>query len=345
VPSCLPPCANPLTDPSWDRRVTAFPGASFFHRTAWARVLHDTYGFTPFYLIRESGGTLQGVLPFMEVDSWLTGRRGIALPFTDHCAPLGDDADIARLVPAVTQLAQARRWKHWELRGGTNALPAPPAVAFHGHVIDLYGDTESRFARCDSAVRRAVRKADSSGVEIEFSASEESVRIFYRLLCQTRRRHGLPPQPFSFFANIHRHVLQAGQGCIALAYCQGRPAAGAVFFHSGSTALFKFGASDETFQALRPNNLVMWRAIEWHARAGFTQLDLGRTSLPNPGLRRFKLSWGAAEHPILYARFDCQAGTFVTVTDRSTGWHGNVFKRVPSSLARLVGAVAYRHVA
>ena len=24
----------------------------------------------------------------MEVDSWLTGRRGMALPFTDACAPL-----------------------------------------------------------------------------------------------------------------------------------------------------------------------------------------------------------------------------------------------------------------
>jgi len=34
--------------------------------------------------------------------------------------------------------------------------------------------------------------------------------------------------------------------------------AGAIFFHSGGQAIYKFGASDETFQHFRGNNLVMW---------------------------------------------------------------------------------------
>ena len=33
------------------------------------------------------------LLPLMEVDSWLTGRRGISLPFTDECEPLYPDAE------------------------------------------------------------------------------------------------------------------------------------------------------------------------------------------------------------------------------------------------------------
>jgi CelD/BcsL family acetyltransferase involved in cellulose biosynthesis len=337
---------NPLDDPSWDAKIAHMRGASFFYSRDWARVLHESYGFRPSYFVQATDGRLRGLLPMMEVDSWLTGRRGISLPFTDECQPLGpDDHSTRRLVNEVNALALSRRWQHWELRGGAAALGAPSAVTFHGHTIELQRDPAVLFARCDSAARRAVRKAESGNLTITFAHDSEAMLTFHTLLCKTRRRHGLPPQPWRFFENIQRYILQRGHGCIVLAHVGTQPVAGAIFFHFGHMAIFKFGASDETFQQLRPNNLVMWRAIEWHARAGFSNLDLGRTSLGNEGLRRFKLSWGARERAIDYARFDCQTAGFVTSKDRSSGWHSSVFKLVPQSLARLVGAVAYRHVA
>ena len=121
--------------------------------------------------------------------------------------------------------------------------------------------------------------------------------------------------------------------------------AGAVFFHSGRTCLYKFGASDETFQHLRANNLVMWEAIKWHARRGLGRLDFGRTSLGNGGLRRFKLGWGARERRIDYFRYDQRKAGFVTARDVSSGWHNRIFRMLPVSLSRLIGAAAYRHVA
>jgi lipid II:glycine glycyltransferase (peptidoglycan interpeptide bridge formation enzyme) len=241
--------------------------------------------------------------------------------------------------------ASKRGWNHWELRGGTKTLDVPAAVAFHGHTVALDPDPAVVFERCDSAVRRAVRKAAASDLTIQISQSMESMRAFHTLFCKTRQRHGLPPQPWRFFENIQRHVLGPRRGCIVLASRGSTPIAGAIFFHFGKSVLFKFGASDAAYQHLRPNNLVMWRAIEWHARAGFSALDLGRTSLSNEGLRRFKLSWGAQERRMEYARFDCQSSAFVTTKDRSSGWHSSVFKIVPQSLARLIGALAYKHVA
>ena len=121
--------------------------------------------------------------------------------------------------------------------------------------------------------------------------------------------------------------------------------AGAVFFHSGKTAVFKFGASDETLQHLRANNLVMWQAIRWHAQRGFTLLDFGRTSLENEGLRRFKLNWGSQERRIDYVRYDCQTGSFVTGRDEALGWHNRLFKILPVAFGRLIGAALYRHAA
>src|SRR5690242_11180914 len=78
---------NPLEDSSWDARLAATPGASFFHGTPWIRVLVDTYGFNPVFFV-QGDEAARSIVPLMEVDSWLTGRRGVALPFTDECAPL-----------------------------------------------------------------------------------------------------------------------------------------------------------------------------------------------------------------------------------------------------------------
>ena len=79
---------NPFEQADWDVALARCPDFSFFHGTAWTRVLVETYGFTPVW--QSAGNSL---LPLMEVDSWLTGRRGIALPFTDECAPLCDSED------------------------------------------------------------------------------------------------------------------------------------------------------------------------------------------------------------------------------------------------------------
>jgi hypothetical protein len=173
----------------------------------------------------------------------------------------------------------------------------------------------------------------------------DAVRAFYRLHCQTRRRHGMPSQPFCFFENIHRHILKENQGQIVLATQGQVPAAGAVFFHSGRTAIFKFGASAKPLRMLRPNNLVMWEAIKWYARRGFSTLDFGRTSLSNDGLRRYKLGWGTQERRIDYVRYNCQTGSFVTGRDEVFGWHNRLFKILPVAFGRLIGAALYRHAA
>lgn len=338
--------SNPLDDPSWDSVLTRFPAATFFHTAAWARVLQETYGFRPLYLVHKTGDQCDGVLPLMEIDSWLTGRRGVSLPFTDHCEPLSLSGQTSEaLAEETTTLARERRWRHWELRGGTQTLGLPVTVAFHGHLLDLSPGPEKLFARCADAVRRAVRKAERSEIALSFTHSRENMEAFHRLLCRTRQRHGVPPQPWHFFENIRRHVLEAGHGRLVLAWSEGRPIAGAVFFHFGRTVVFKFGASLEQFQHLRANNLVFWRAIEWHAAAGFETLDLGRTSIANEGLRRFKLGWGPVERRIEYARFDCRASVFAPTPDRAHGWQNRLFRWVPPTLARLIGAVAYKHAA
>jgi hypothetical protein len=287
----------------------------------------------------------KSLLPLMEVDSWLTGRRGVALPFTDHCDPLSESAaDVQRLFQNALAWGRSRGWKSIELRGGRKDLsPAPASLAFYGHRLDLAAAEPRLFERMDGSARRAVRKAEKDGVTVAISESEEAVRDYYVLQCMTRKRHGLPPQPWRFFLNVWRRILSDHQGMVALAAWRGAKIAGAVYFHRGGRAVYKYGASDVRRQEVRANNLVMWEAIKWLAAHGVTTLHLGRTSLANEGLRRFKLNLGAVEDRLEYVKFDLQRNCFQTETDGVAGWHNAVFHRLPVCLARTAGELLYKH--
>jgi hypothetical protein len=336
-----------MGDSNWDTELAPQSGATFFHGSSWARVLHETYGFVPVYLVKRQAGFIEALLPMMEIDSWLTGRRGVSLPFTDECAPLFRDAETFRsLVNEALNHAKVRRWKYVEYRGGLPAFDGAPASAsFLGHSLDLRGTEGALLQRCEDSVRRAIKKAERNGLKVEISADLDAVQTFYGLFCKTRRHHGAPPQPFALFESIHRNVLIRRQGSVVLAWSGKVPVAGAVYFHFGNRVHYKFGASDRSFNHLRGNNLVFWEAIRHYALDGFQVLDFGRTSLTNEGLRKFKLSWGASEHRIDYVRQDCGTGSFVVVGDTSSGWRTKVLGVLPDPLFKLVGSTLYKHIA
>ncbi len=337
---------DPLHDAEWDRLALSHSDAGFFHSSAWAKVLSKTYGHRPAYLRISQGTELAALVPMMEVRSLLTGRRGVSLPFTDFCAPLLFCEQSANLVmETLTELSRQRKWKHFEVRGGParHAL-AMPSSTFYGHELDLRQSEETLFAGFTNSVRRAIRKAEKSDVKVEITRTREAILAFYRLHVQTRRKHGLPPQPISFFLNIYEEVIARDMGFVVLAKSGNRPVAAAMYFQSGKKAVYKFGASDETLLEARGNNLAMWTAIKHLASTGAESLHFGRTSMDNDGLRRFKLGWGTKESPIQYFRFDPTGGTWLTDRDRTTGFHTAVFHRLPLALNRLAGAIIYPHL-
>jgi len=223
--------------------------------------------------------------------------------------------------------------------------PILPSLSFYAHTLDLSLGAEALFNGFESGVRRAIRKAEQAGLSIEISSSIDAVNSFYSLHCLTRHRHGLPPQPFSFFLNIHRHILSQKMGFVALARRGQTPIAASVFFHLGKKATYKFGRSDNAFQQYRGNNWVMWRAIQECVSPRLHSTPF-RSKLPSPTkvcaisnsageLRKIKMD---------YFRYDFRKKACVTIVDRTEGWHIDVFRKVPIPLSRLIGSFIYKHL-
>ncbi len=337
---------SPADIPDWDERLVRSGGPySFFHSSAWAEVLRDTYGYSPCYFVRPDTRSFTVLVPMMEVASRLTGRRGVSLPFSDYCEAIpGDPVEWKEVFEAISEHARTSRWDYVEFRGGRQ-FPSDALFAFHyGHRLNLERSPERLFSNLEGTVRRNIRKALKEGVEIEISESAESIREFTRLNSLTRKEHGLPPQPFEFFRQIHRKVISRGRGFVILARHGNRPVAGAVFFHIGEKAVYKYGASDRRMQHLRANNLVMWEAVRQFAERGFGTFCFGRTEPGNDGLRRFKTGWGAEESLIPYYRYDFRRSAFIS---GASGPEENpmraVFRRLPVFVLVLIGRLLYRH--
>jgi CelD/BcsL family acetyltransferase involved in cellulose biosynthesis len=338
---------NPLVDAQWDRMLESFACATIFHGSAWARVLSETYGYRPCYFLIRNGGRLLGLLACMEVKSWITGRRGVALPFTDRSEPLFDEnIEPGELLSPILDQGRARRWKSLILHGESNVpSSATSSLAFYTHSLDLSSDSDHLFRGCKDTVRRHVRQAQRNGLVVEMGSSDSLMEAYYSLHCLTRKKHGIPPQPAEFFRSIQRNLLATGLGFVTIARAETRPIAGAVFLHQGRRAYYKFGASDKDDLRLRGNNLVMWKSICHLRKAGFTTLDFGRTSITNEGLRRYKLGWGTKESLVHYYRFDFRHNRFVEDRDQASGLHNRVFSLMPVPALRWCGRVLYRHVA
>jgi hypothetical protein len=337
---------NPLADNSWEKTITMHPDATIFHSTAWARVLVDTYGHRPCYAQMSLNGSLQALVPIMEVKSVLTRPRGICLPFSDYCAPLLFSSFAGEpLSQKLQQIARERRWSYFEIRSHST-IPAAAAASesYYGHFLDLKIGRDALISNFSSSAQRAVRKAERSGLSVRIRSDEDAMATFYKLHVRTRRRHGVPPQPQSFFLNIQRHLIGAGHGFIVIVEGRKRPLAAAIFFKFGRHAIYKFGASDERLQELRANNLAMSEGIKNLADAGAEILHFGRTEKENEGLRRFKLAWGATEEEIRYARFEMGSGSWKDSHPAGSGFHKYVFRALPASLNRLAGAIIYPHL-
>jgi hypothetical protein len=337
---------NPLQFDNWDGLVLTNKDHSFFHSSAWARVLHESYHYTPLYFLLVDSRKLKVLIPLMEVNSILTGRRGVSLPFSDLCEPIiNADIETSDILDFIMRYGDKSSWKYIELRTGRkldNRIRA--SEFFLAHTLDLQKNEKNLFSKFRSSTKRNIKKAKKNEVKVGIYDSAESVKEFYRMNCLTRKRHGLPPQPASFFKNIHNFIIKKNMGIVVLASYRNKIISGAMYFHFGKKAFYKYGASDLNYQYLRANNLVMWTGIKWYCQNGHELLHMGRTEQNNNGLKQFKNGWGTKESQMHYYRYDLRENKYVTHNNRTRGWHNKIFEKMPIPLARLVGSALYSSV-
>jgi len=262
-----------------------------------------------------------------------------------------DEASANDLIDQAIRLARQQRVKYLELRAGVNDMLAKRPDLVEGNlyvrwVMPLHADPAVIWSGLRKPVQRQIRKSENLGVQVRIAQHREDVPHYYRLHLQTRcKKHGMPAQPQRYFFELWDTFAASGAIQLLLAEYQGVIIAGMILLASGTTIRYTYGASDEHYLNLAPNNLLLWTAITLGCTQGYRTLDLGRTACDNEGLMEFKRRWGAIKEPLPYYYYPHVAGLASTSESSwrfrllTAGW-----KRLPLSVAGSLGGYLYKHL-
>ncbi len=321
----------------WDAYVGAHAEATGYHYWAWRQVFEQGLGHRCHYLGASVNGRLAGVLPLVEVTSWLFGRALSSLPYVNYGGVLADSPAVAdQLVEAAAAIAAERRLEHVVLRHQRRALPALPARTHKvTMVLPLAASTASMWDGLDKKVRNQIRKAEKSGLSIR-TGGEELLDDFYGVFATNMRDLGTPVYGRPLFAailaadpgNAHLHVVYLGAQAIACSLSYGY----------GTTIEVPSASSLREHRALCPNHLLYWTMIQKGIADGRTRFDFGRSTL-NDGTFHFKEQWGARCEQ-LYWEYRLIGDAALPTEDRqSTRYQKKIeaWKRLPLPVTKMLG--------
>ena len=151
----------------------------------------------------------------MMVKSRITGKRLVSMPFSDHSNPLLEGTvDSENMINKFITLAQEEKVKYIECRSTKNTFPFETQKfrADLRHVLALNKSEKELLVSFSENTRRNIKKAIKSKLIIKIHNNAAGMNIFYRMMCETRRKHGLPPQPKIFFMKYSRKYSRSGNG-------------------------------------------------------------------------------------------------------------------------------------
>ena len=340
---------DPLTNPRWPEFLRGNPQASVFHSRGWLEAVYRTYGYRPAVITTSPPNSdLANGLVFCRVRSCFTGRRFVALPFSDHCDPLvrGTD-DLLTLLSEIERQAQSEGCSYVELRPVSVLSGLQPAWhtshAYCLHRVDLRLGAEGLFRRFHrNCVQRRIRHAEKEGIAITEGRDAATLGVFYDLFLQTRRRHGLPPPPIAWFRNIL--TCLSDSATIRCAHQNGQPVAAILTLQCGTSLYYKYGASLTRFHRLAATPYLLWHAIQDAIRKGLEVFDLGRSDYDNHGLITFKDRWNSVRSLLAYIRSPANAPKPSHATLARNPLFQTACRYMPDNCLTAIGHLSYRHI-
>jgi hypothetical protein len=336
---------DPLADDRWPDLLERHSQASVFHTRSWLGALKRTYGYEPVVYTTTAPGTpLANGWVFCRIQSWLTGRRLVSLPFSDHCVPLiSTETELEQISRVVLQGKEQKRWKYIECRlPDGNPFPASfvRSDQFFLHRLNLEPQLATLFNGLHkSSTQRKIQRAEREALICEVGCSEILLDRFYRLLSLTRRRHKLPPQPRKWFSNLV--ACFGSELTVWVASKQETPVASIITIRFKNSLVYKYGGSDDRFFRFGGMQLLLWHAIMDAKQHGLTELDLGRSEMHDTGLSVFKDRLGATSSCLTYFRYPGDSST-IEVTS-GVAWPQRLGPYIPDGLVTFGGRLLYRH--
>lgn len=182
-------------------------------------------------------------------------------------------------------------------------------------IIDLSNGYEEIYSGYKHNVRKNLKKAAASSLEVVRISSREEIKDFFEIASYTYKMHsGRMPYPLHFYESIFDYCVPSGLAEFYIVLKDNKPIAGSVHFYSEKQVMNWLTPAYREYQEYRANTYLIDLVIKDACKRGIQYYNLGGSPLGGGELSRFKESWGAIgiEYPQVWYR-----GTGISVLEKT----------------------------
>lgn len=326
----------------WQSFVEAQANSSIFHHRNWLELLSQQYGFEIQIPAIVNDGQILAAIPFLRTRNLWGAKKLISLPFTDYLPVLNNNNSALAALCHHLQEEFRGRIENVVIRADQplSGVPAESLNVRHELCTDRpMTEIESSYA---SAIKRNLRRSDSRQLEFQKRSDFAAMDIFYGLHVLTRRKQGVPVQPWQYFQRLHELLIKPGLGFIGVVERSGEPVAAVVLLGFNKRLVYKYAASDPSALEHRPNDCLVHNSIRIASEEGYHCFDFGISDKKQDGLCQFKRKWGATEsdifHCYLLGEPDSSDGP-----SRARRIAAEVIRNCPTVVCRALGNAFYKY--
>jgi len=307
------------TQGQWDEFLSLVPYATAFHSTFYRHILSETFPqLKPHYIIlRKNGEIILGCplftfkpLPFFSSlhSNPFHMYGGILLSEKIENAP---NESVNRMLAYVENFSK-------KTNTYSSSITFPPktpqiihkAVTCKGytiertqptHLLNINRPFKDIWDGYRKVARKAVRKAEKSGVIVEPIKTIKDLKTFYNIYLKNMSRINATPKPYQLFKKLFEEksarFTQATYNNIMIS--------GLVVLHFNKTASAWIISSNPNYHEVRPNNATHNEAIQYACQRGFHTYSFGEANPEDGGLIHFKETWNAIA---------CECKTYTRIT-------------------------------
>jgi len=328
---------DPESDDTWSMFVNGNKHANLAQASEWYSIIKRAYSHTPLYLKAENTEGHVALLPSFLVRSRLIGTVITSMPFLDAGGPCTSSPSLTgSLLDALAEEAKKHGASRIELRCTVEMnLPFPAMKEKVNLFLPLPSDADRLWRQLNAKIRNQVRKAERSGLSVEFGGLEK-LNDFYEIFAVNMRDLGSPVHSKQFFSAIFDSFGDKAR--IALVRKDRIPIGGLVALAFKNTITVPWASSLRQYFSLCPNMLLYWETLRVACKEGFRRFDFGRSS-QSSSTYHFKRQWGALEEPLFWYTIpiDRNHQLRLSAASKQGAFLLKIWKHLPLRFSRCIG--------
>ncbi len=280
----------------WDNYIKSHLEGTFFHLSGWKKIMEKSFSFNCPYLVAEANQKIVGLLPLVEVKSFLFGHSLTSLPFCVFGGALADTPEIkTALEKKACDIAEELGVDYLELRYKTEQKNDFLVKSVHSYFTTELNDGHDEILLSIKKKQRAVVRHSLKN-ELTVDVNKD-INDFYHIYSTSVRNLGTPVFSKKYMQNILTEFPDCSD-ILAVSH-NGKTISSVMNFYYKDQVLPYYGGGTVEARHLKSNDHMYYKLMCHAFDRGCKLFDFGR-SKNDSGPYKYKKTWGMEPQPIFH---------------------------------------------